>query len=434
MAAVACLAGRAIHLNDGYYTVSALCLITAAIVVCAVVTLLPPTELLESLPVVIPIVFVACAVVAESVMLMKSTPVAQWGIAAVAVLGLLQACRLGKFRLPLIGMTLAVFCVVASIVFPRVVLPPIDVLVFQQMGAEGLLHGENPYTPRYPNVYRPDQPFYGPGVVGAGNHLTVGLPYPPLSLLFTLPAYVLGGDIRYADVAAIAAAALLMVMFRPCRWTGLIAMLFLLTPRVLFVIEQSWTEALFVSTFALVMVCALRWKPALPYALGLFFATKQYAVLTLPFISFLASPEDGWASIGRLIGKAMLVAAAITLPFFVWDPQAFWRAVVQFQFMQPLRMDALSYLPLVKSMLPRFPLLEWMPFIALVPTIGVVLWRCPRTPAYFAGATTLLSLVFFAFSKQAFCNYYYYVIATACCAAAAADAPAPRLTETRGPR
>jgi hypothetical protein len=431
MAAVAWLVGRAIHLNDGYYSFPGLLLITAAILICAGAVLLPRIELLESLPAGIPIAIVVCAVVTEVVMLVRGTPVARWGIVTVGILGLLQAFRLGRLRLALIAVTLGVFCIVASIVFRRVVLPPIDVLVFQQMGAEGLLRGENPYTPRYPNLYRADQPYYGPGVVDASNRLTVGLPYPPLSLLLALPAYVLGGDVRYADVAAIAAAAWLMVMFRPGRWTGLTAMLFLLTPRVLFVIEQSWTEALFVFMFALVMFCALRWKPALPYALGLFFATKQYAVLTLPFISFLVAPEDRWADIGRLLGKAMLVAGAITLPFFLWDPHAFWRAVVQFQFIQPMRWDSLSYLVGMYRWVPRFPLLMSAAFVAIVPVIGLAVWRCPRSPAYFAAATTLVSLVFFAFNKQAFCNYYYYVVATACCAAAAASVPASRATETR---
>jgi hypothetical protein len=40
----------------------------------------------------------------------------------------------------------------------------------------------------------------------------------------------------------------------------------------------------------------------------------------------------------------LLVAAVITLPFFLWNPRAFWRSVVVFQFLQPLREDSLSHL------------------------------------------------------------------------------------------
>jgi uncharacterized membrane protein len=223
-------------------------------------------------------------------------------------------------------------------------------------------------------------------------------------------------------------AALAIVLFCPGRWTGLAAMLFLLTPRVLYVIEQSWTEPVFALMFALVMFCALRWRRALPYALGLFFATKQYSVLTLPFVGFLTARDEENAAAMRLVAKAAAVAAAITVPFAVWDPRGFWRSVVQFQFMQPMRRDALSYLVWLHERLPNAPWLMWTPFVAFAVVTALLLWRSPRSPAHFAAAVTLSSLVFFAFSKQAFCNYYYYVIATACCAAAAAGS-APRASE-----
>jgi hypothetical protein len=63
--------------------------------------------------------------------------------------------------------------------------------MFQQVGAEGLLHGQN-RTPVRISTGR--HGFHGPGVVDANNRLTVGLPYPPLSLLLALPGCVLGGD------------------------------------------------------------------------------------------------------------------------------------------------------------------------------------------------------------------------------------------------
>ena len=55
----------------------------------------------------------------------------------------------------------------------------------------------------------------------------------------------------------------------------------------------------------------------------------------------------------------------------------------------------------------------------MVPAIALALWRCPRTPAGFAAAVTVVYLTFFAFNKQAFANYYYFVVVTACWATAA---------------
>ena len=426
MAATALLIGRAVQINDGYFNVTALWLITAAIAVCAIATLFPPIEALESMPPQVPVVLLALAVVAETVMLVRGTAMASSGIACVGLLALMQAFDLGRLRVPLATLTVVVFSFVASVVFWRTLKsPPIDVFVFQQTGAANLLDAINPYLPGYPNLYRPDQVFYGPGVVDANNRLTVGLPYPPLSLLISMPAYLLGGDIRYADVAAVAVAAWLMVVWRPNRWTALAAMLFLLTPRVLFVIELAWSETLLVLMFSLVMVCALRRRAALPYALGLFIGVKQSAVLALPFVTFLLAPADSWTNIARVVGKALLLAVIVTLPFFLWNPAAFWRSVVEFQFIQPMRSDALSHLVWMRERLPQ-PLVALTPFVLLVVTTALVLWRCPRTPAHFAAATTLVWLVFVAFNKQAFCNYYYYAIGTASWAAVAASVDGDR--------
>ncbi len=422
MAAAAFMVGVAIHLNNGFYTLPGLCLVTGAIVLCAAVTLLPPVAAVESLPPHVVTGLIAAAVLIETVLLWRATPVARWGLACVGVLSFLQVFRLRRFRLPLFAVTLAVFCFVAAAVFLTVAKNPlIDVFVFQQRAARGLLRGLNPYEPRFPNIYGPDTPFYGPGVLDAENRLTVGLPYPPLSLLMALPGYVLGGDCRYADIAAVAASALLMMLVGAGRWTGLTAALFLLTPGVFLIIQSMYTDTLFVLTFSLVMICALRWRRGLPFALGLFVGTKQYSVLSVPLIVLLLEPGEGWMDAARLTTKAFLIAGVVTLPFVLWDPYAFWRSVVQFQFMQPLRMDALSHLVWMHARLPRFPFLLWTPFIALVPTTALVLWRCGRSPAQFAGAVTLVHLVFFAFNKQAFANYYYFVIATACWAAVVSD-------------
>jgi len=425
MVAVAVLVGRAVHLNDGYYSASGLVLIGIAIGIAAAVTLLPPNGWVESLPDVVWVGVIAAALGAQSVMLVRSTPVERPALIAIGVLALAQAFSWRRFRVVSVVVLLGAFCGVASSVFLTVArTPPIDVFVFQQIGSDRLLHGVSPYAPGYPNLYGPQTPFYGAGVLDSAGQLTIGLPYPPLSLLLTLPAYIAGGDVRFANVVAIAAAALLIVLFRTSRWSGLAAMVFLLTPRVLYVIVQSWTEAVFVCLFAFVIFCALRWRRALPFALGLFFATKQYSVLTLPFVGFLGARGEAKGSTARLLAKSIGVAAAITLPFALWDPRGFWRSVVQFQIMQPLRMDALSYLVVIQERFGNVPLLTLMPFAAFAAAAALLLWRTPRSPAHFAAAVTLSSLVFFAFSKQAFCNYYYYVIATACCAAAAAQGAA----------
>jgi hypothetical protein len=424
MALTACLLGYTIDVSLGIYSVHALRLLTLAAVLCIVAIALPRLSAIESMPPAIGLAAVAAGIVfqaAQVFMRTRNDPLVSWGTAIVAALGLLQAFELKRLRLPLLGITLIAFAVVVSLTFLKYAREPgIDVFMFQQMSADGLLHGQNPYAIRYPSLYPPGTPFYGPGVVNADNRLDYGFPYFPLSLLMVVPAYAAGGDSRFAHVFAIAATAGLLVAARPGRRAGLVAILFLTTPMVFFIVQQSWTEPLLAFTFSLTMYCALRWRPGLPYALGLLFATKQYTVLMVPLVWLLLDNPRTLKQLVVLLAKGAAVALAITLPFFLWNPRAFYRAVVVFQFLQPFRLDALSYLVWIHHNYPQLTIARWVPFLSILPAIAFALWRCPRTPAGFAAAVSFVYLIFFAFNKQAFANYYYFVVATACWSAASA--------------
>jgi hypothetical protein len=347
----------------------------------------------------------------------------------VAVLGLLQATRLRKsLRVSTIFIALLAFWVMGTIAFEKLHKDPgIDVFLFQQSGAEQLLTGKNPYAMRFPNIYGPGTPFYGPGVVDPKtNMLTYGFPYFPLSLLMVCPFELIFGDCRYAHVTAIVLSAGMMVMARRGRVGALAAALFLLTPRDFYVIQVAWTEPLLIFTFSMAMYCACRWRKMLPYALGLFFATKQYTILSVPAVFLLMESPRPFREFFDVMLKAGLTAAAITTPFFLWNPNEFYRAVVQWQLVQPFRADALSYLAWwlwqfhpdaanpSQLAVPNWSPPLIVPLLAVAPATALALWRCARSPAGFAAAVTLINFTFFAFNKQAFCNYYYFVIATAC--------------------
>jgi hypothetical protein len=361
------------------------------------------------------------------------------GVLMVMALGLALTLNLRALRWPVLLVMLAAFGMIAAVAFNNLAKDPhIDVMMFQQQASATLLHGGNPYDPsvvRFPNIYGPGTPFYGPGVVDDQQRLTYGFPYFPLSLLLVVPGYLLGGDVRYAHVAALMLSAAMMCMARPGRWGALAATIFLLTPRALYVTDLAWTEPMLMLTFSIVMLCACRFPRALPYTLGLYFATKQYTILSLPAVLLLVHGTDYWRNILLMLCKAAAVAAVVTLPFFFWNPRQFFRAVVAWQLIQPFRADALSYLvwwartyhadAIDRSWVAvpgwRPPLIT--PILAVAPAIVMALWRCARTPAGFAAAVTLINFTFFAFNKQAFCNYYYFVIATACWTVAATQIP-----------
>jgi hypothetical protein len=283
-----------------------------------------------------------------------------------------------------------------------------------------LLHGINPYSIGFPNLYGNPAKIYDPTVV-AGGRLLFGYPYPPPNLLLTLPGYLLG-DFRLANLAAMTVAGLLISFSRPGRIASAAGSLFLFTPRTFFVLEAGFTEPIVVMLFAAVVFAACRQWRCLPVLLGLFLASKQYLILAAPLGLLLFRPEgnESLPTESRFPGKwlaAGVTILVVTVPLAVWDCGAFLHSVVLLQFHQPIRSDSLSYLPALAARLPWRGLLL-LPFVLTFAVIIFVLRRFPKQPAAFAGATALVFLVFFATNKQAFCGYYLLVMAALCAAIA----------------
>ncbi len=347
----------------------------------------------------------------------------QFGVGVAAVLAgaaLADERWLGRVAFPLLLAThvlLAVWVLHAS---PN---PHIDVSFFHRGAFAALLRGENPYAGTIPNIY-PDTAFYGDGIVKNGRVL-VGHPYPPLSLLLTFATHEIAGDYRYVLVIAVVAAAAMIAYSRSSRISIAAAAAFLFTPRVFFVYEQGWTDCLSVAMFALTVFVACRAPRFLWVALGLMLAIKQYLVAAVPLIflllpagsvstrSSLAAPLAPTSALGaslRMLLKAAALAAVLTAPMFLWNPSAFMKDILWFQIRQPFRSDALSYLAWFAQRTGT-QLGSWVGFVAMLPALLLGALRAPRTPAGFAAASGLVFLAFFAFNKQAFCNYYFFMVA-----------------------
>jgi hypothetical protein len=303
--------------------------------------------------------------------------------------------------------------------------PPIDVFIFQRDGVAALLAGVNPYSITFPNPYL-NGVYYGPGMVANGR-LLFGFVYPPLSVFLSTAGEWVGGDVRYAQLGAMTLSGLCMATTRRGPVGGLAAALYLFTPRNLFVLEQSWTEPFVVLCLAVAVWCAARHPRLAPYALGLFLAVKQYAVLALPLALLLARPPMTLSGLRSVVVRAAAAAAAVTLPLALLDVPGFVRAVVTLQFAQPFRPEALSYLGLLAGPVapgappPPPPFGTGVAFAVAAAVGGLALWRVARTPAGFALGVAALFLAFFVLNKQAFANYYFFVIGALCVAVAAAD-------------
>lgn len=334
--------------------------------------------------------------------------------------------RLARYTLPsllLLHFALGVWLIRTS---PS---PLIDVYAIHRQSLDELLRGGNPYALTFANIY-PTTIMYGAGQL-SGARLNFGYCYPPIDLLMALPGHLLFGDYRYSFLGCISLSGLLVGGALPGRRATVAAGLLLFTPRVFYVIEHGWTEPVVALLLCATLVAALRRPRLLVAALGLLLVSKQYAFFLIPpALALLLAGRDAEAKRRIFLGAA-LVGAAVTLPFLLWSPRAFGWDVVALQFHSPFRRDALSFLAWLTTLGgPELPSL--VGFLAAVAAVALSVVRGARTVAGFGAATALTLLIFFAFNKQAFCNYYYLCIVALCAAAAAwpstSPSPPPSLT------
>lgn len=318
----------------------------------------------------------------------------------VAISGLRSRAPLGRLHTPVLVALVGIAGAWMVLYFTQ---PGIDVWVFQRDAATALAHGTNPYAIDFPNIY-PDDRYYGPGVVVDGR-VVYGYPYPPLSLAAYVPATLLTGDPRWGNLIAILAAGALVAWSRPGPVARGAAAVLLLTPSLLFLLHESFMEPIAVLAIAATVAAACRAPRLTGIALGCLLFAKQYCLIVLPFALMLLPRGSRVRDAVRLVVTALVVMAAILVPFLLWDGGAFIRAVIEWQLIQPFRADSLGFGPMVAEALGG-TLPAWLAFAAAGLAGLLALWRVAWTPSGFAWATGLVLTVFVALSKQAFPNYY----------------------------
>jgi hypothetical protein len=279
--------------------------------------------------------------------------------------------------------------------------------MFLHDGAVALLQGHDPYSMTFPNIY--PQPlvelFYGQGVVINGR-ITYGFPYLPPSVLAAIPGQLLG-DVRYSQLVAMLVTALVLRRLASDRIGQAVAVLGVAAPAAIPMLTGAWTEPTLVALLAcLVLTLERRRYTYVAVLLGLFLVSKQYVVVVIPVFWLIRE----WLT-RRVVLIGAGLATALTLPFFLVDPGAFWKAIVEYQLIQPFRADSVS---LLVSSVNAF---GWPPpwTYGVLPLLGggltalALALRAPRTPAAFAAAVGLALLVTILLSKQAFMNYYFLV-------------------------
>jgi hypothetical protein len=282
--------------------------------------------------------------------------------------------------------------------------PIIDVLTLQEGASARLLSGANPYEGNYRNPYG-DAAFL-PSQVLNGPFINT-FPYPPLSLLLSIPGHLLG-DVRWSSLAALVLAASFMVAMgrqlglRPGHRAELAAIALLCHPRWFMVLQNGWTEP-FLVLFAAVVTWAIAihrgWVAGL--ALGGLAGVKQYGLLMLPV----------WVWAGRIRLRHLLgglvVIGGLTLAFAAWHPAAFWRGVVSWHVHSPFRRDSLT-LSAWLAYKTNYELPSWVGCaVALV--VGSIVWRWGKKQLSSAAlGNTAIALAFMLFNKAGHINYFWW--------------------------
>ena len=140
--------------------------------------------------------------------------------------------------------------------------------------------------------------------------------------------------------------------------------------------------------------------------LGFTLATKQYLVVALPALWLLRGvfARRDWLI---LLGSAV----AVTLPFLLANPREFWRAVVEWQLIQPFRSDSVSLLALSVNQFgwPPAAVYGVLPIAVGLAVALLLAWRLNPGPSAFLLTAALALLATVLLSKQAFVNYYMFV-------------------------
>ena len=280
--------------------------------------------------------------------------------------------------------------------------PTNDVWYVIQGGVDRILQGANPMTGCWPQ---------DPDPISMCRY-----PYWPASSLAVLPTRVAFGDIRYADLAYIIAAAVGVAALARDRAGALLGGVVLVVGSLFVVL--AWTEAPLIAGLALMLLATAQrrsWLAIVGFVIAL--ATKQHVLLLVPLAAW-------WPAFGlRRTVVAGAVSLVVNLPWLLADPVAFFEDPVFFHLGQPARPDSLSLTTIALQLDFAIPFVVVAAVTAAA--LGLAIWRAPRTASGFALGSASVLATFHLLNKQSFFNEYALVAMLLVMAVAARVRPAP---------
>ncbi|HXQ75260.1 MAG TPA: hypothetical protein VN791_02100 [Acidimicrobiales bacterium] len=265
--------------------------------------------------------------------------------------------------------------------------PSIDTWYMLQAATHGLSHGHDIYTLRWTS--------------GIPGEVTNEFAYLPGSAVLLWPFHVLFGDVRYGLLTAMVVTALTLIRISRRPDDALVACLFLLYPRLLFGLEQSWLDPLTLLALCLCGYAVIRGRrgwAVVAFAVAL--TCKPYTWMLVPFAAIWK--DFGW----RRTALSAAAAAVFILPWAAANLHAFVSGAINLNLDLGFRRDSLSLY--TTSVLHGLTPGLWFPATAIVVAFGLALWRLPRdTYGFFLGTATVVAL-FDLFDRLSFFNEWEF--------------------------
>jgi len=265
--------------------------------------------------------------------------------------------------------------------------PTIDTWVMLQAATHGLSHGHDIYTVRFTTHY----------VNRVSNHFT----YLPGSAVALWPFNAVLGDVRYGLLAAMVLTALILIRLSRSSDGALVASLFVLYPRLLFGLEQSWADPL-----SLLGLCVTGWAVVrnrrgwAMVAFAFVLVCKPYNWMLLPLAALWK--DFGWRRSAASAGGAL----AFMSPWMAANFHAFVSGAITLNLDLPLRLDSDSLYTTI--VLHGHNPGAWLPAVVVLVAIAVAAWRLRRDAFGFFTGAALAVACFDLFDRLSFFNEWEF--------------------------
>lgn len=307
--------------------------------------------------------------------------------------------RWRNIRFTLFGLAIVAGSIDAMSLSPN---PVVDLYAVHDQGAKALLRGENPYVAVHVEETTEEK------------HI-VGFVYPPTPCYLNTIAFALGRDVRWGTLAALLLAGTAMREVARGRNRGTQgkgklpalledapALFLWLSPKTLFMIEQSWNDIYPIALLSLGLAAHFfERRYAAAALLGLALSAKQTMIWFAPLAFLLEFTLAEWA---LFLG----VAVATALPFLLLDFFAMKRWLVDMYVKYPPKTGTLSAANFFYrhfGLTPRST--PGLLFAAITSVIAAK--YAPRTRYAFALSATLVIFLFYFFNIWMCMNYYYFI-------------------------